>query len=77
MVLMETFENKDCKLRGLGGPWTSRLAPWKSEDSYSKALSPRFSRRFLAGCRLPRRGANLAVTQETSAISAAYVNLFL
>lgn len=73
-----SFENKDCELGVLSGPWTSKQAGplEKSEESYSKAPSL-FSRRFLAGCLLPRHGANLAVMQEMSAISAACVNTFL
>lgn len=64
---MESFENKDSAVPGLGGPWSSRLAPRKSEEV---TLAPAPSLWFLAAAAVQGWGQP-CLTQEPSAIPAA------
>lgn len=66
--LMESFENKDCDLRALGGPRSSRLAPWKSEEEVT--VTPALWLWFLAAAAVQAWGQP-CLAQEPSATSAA------
>lgn len=68
--LMESFENEDCDLRALGGPRSSRLAPWKSEEEVT--VTPALWLWFLAAAAAAVQAwGQPCLAQEPSATSAA------